>query len=57
MGNDGMVREGVLQLLREAECSEEFTQQFAAAIGQEGIASQLRLLRAQWDRQFEAAPV
>lgn len=53
MGNDGMVREDVLQLLREAECSEEFTQQFAAAIDQESIASQLRLLRTQRCRQLE----
>lgn len=53
MGNDTMVREDVLQLLREAECSEEFTQQFAAAIEQESIASQLRLLRAQRHRQLE----
>lgn len=53
MGNDAMVREDVLQLLREAECSEEFTQQFAAAIDQKSIASQLRLLRAQRCRQLE----
>lgn len=53
MGNDAMVREDVLQLLREAECSEEFTQQFAAAIDQKSIASQLRLLRAQRHRQLE----
>ncbi len=53
MGNDTMVREDVLQLLREAECSEEFTRQFAAAIEQESIASQLRLLRAQRCRQLE----
>lgn len=53
MGNDGMVREDVLQLLRETECSEEFTQQFAAAIDQESIAGQLRLLRAQRRRQLE----
>ena len=53
MGNDGMVREDVLQLLREAECSEEFTQQFAAAIDQKSIASQLRLLRAQRHHQLE----
>lgn len=53
MGNDAMVREDVLQLLREAECSEEFTQQFAAAIDQKSIASQLRLLRAQRRRQLE----
>ena len=53
MGNDPMAREDVLQLLRETECPEEFTQQFAAAIDQESIASQLRLLRAQRHRQLE----
>lgn len=53
MGNDAMVREDVLQLLREAECSDEFTQQFAAAIDQACIASQLRLLRAQRRCQLE----
>ena len=53
MGNDAMVREDVLQLLQEAECPEEFTRQFAAAIDQESIAGQLRLLRAQRHRQLE----
>lgn len=53
MGNDAMVREDVLQLLRKAECSEAFTQQFAAAIDQESITSQLYLLRAQRCRQLE----
>lgn len=53
MGNDAMVREDVLQLLREKECSEEFTQQFAAAIDEKSIISQLRLLRAQRRRQLE----
>lgn len=45
MGNDMMIREDVLQLLREAECPEEFTRQFTAAMDQGSIPGQLKLLR------------
>lgn len=53
MGNDIMIREDVLQLLREAECPEEFTRQFTAAMDQESIPGQLKLLRLQRCRQLE----
>lgn len=53
MGNDPMAREDVLQLLREAECPEEFTRQFTAVMDQESIAGQLHLLQAQRRRQLK----
>lgn len=53
MGNDMIIREDVLQLLREAECPEEFTRQFTAAMDQGSIPGQLKLLRLQRRRQLE----
>ena len=53
MGNDMMIREDVLQLLREAECPEEFTRQFTAAMDQGSVPGQLKLLRLQRCRQLE----
>lgn len=51
--NAPMNRDDILQLLREAECPDEFTQQFAAAVDQDCVPGQLRLLRAQRCRQLE----
>lgn len=45
--------EDITQLLQETDCSDEFSQQFLAAMKAENVKNQLHLLRAQRSRQLE----
>lgn len=53
MTTDILIREDVSQLLQEANCPAEFTQQFLAAIDATRVNDQFRLLRSQRLRQLE----
>lgn len=46
-------QEDIAQLLHEADCSDEFTQQFLTAMGTESVLNQLHLLHTQRSRQLE----
>lgn len=48
-----MRRDDVAQLLQEADCPDDFTQQFLTAMETESISAQLRLLRIQRTRQLD----
>ena len=48
-----MPRDDVAQLLHDADCPDEFTQQFLTAMETESISDQLRLLRTQRTRQLD----
>ena len=48
-----MPRDDVAQLLHDADCPDEFTQQFLTAMETESISDQLRLLRTQRARQLD----
>jgi len=48
-----LIHEDVGQLLLEAGCTNEFTQQFLTAMETESVKSQLLLLRGQRSRQLE----
>ena len=45
--------EDVVQLLSEADCPDEFTEQFLTTLETEDVNKQLRLLRTQRCRQLE----
>ena len=53
MTDNTLTHEDIAQLLSEAGCPEEFTQQFLATMNTENVGSQLRLLRGQRRRQLE----
>lgn len=53
MTNNTLIEEDVAQLLQEAGCSDDFTQQFLNIMNTEDVGSQLRLLRGQRCRQLE----
>ncbi len=53
MTDNILINEDVAQLLYEAGCSDEFTQQFLTIMNTEDVGSQLRLLRGQRCRQLE----
>ena len=53
MTDSVMQRDDVAQLLRDADCPDEFTQRFLTAMETESISDQLRLLRTQRTRQLE----
>ena len=48
-----LVPEDVAQLLREANCPDEFAKQFLSAMETKPVKEQLRLLRGQRSRQLE----
>ena len=52
MANNTLIDEDIAQLLQEADCPDEFIQQFLAAMDAESIKNQLSLLRAQRRRQL-----
>lgn len=53
MANIYLMNEDVGQLLQEAGCSDEFTQQFLTAMETEGLKTQLRLLQSQRSCQLD----
>ena len=53
MATSLLIHEDVGQLLQEAGCSNEFTQQFLAAMETENLRNQLRLLSGQRSHQLE----
>lgn len=53
MATSILMHEDVGQLLLEAGCSKEFTQQFLTTMETESVKSQLLLLRGQRSRQLE----
>ena len=52
MANNTLIFEDIAQLLQEADCSDEFIQEFLAAMDAENVKNQLSLLRAQRSRQL-----
>ena len=52
MANHAFIDEDVAQLLQEADCSDEFIQEFLAAMDTENVKKQLSLLRTQRGRQL-----
>ena len=52
MANNTLIDEDIAQLLQEADCPDEFIQQFLIAMDTENINNQLCLLRAQRSRQL-----
>lgn len=53
MGNSILIYEDVRQLLQEAGCSDEFTQQFLSEMETESIKNLLCLLRGQRSYQLD----
>ncbi len=53
MTDSTMQRDDVAQLLRDADCPDEFAQRFLTAMETESIPDQLRLLRTQRTRQLD----
>lgn len=53
MTNNTLTHEDIMQLLIEAGCPDEFTQQFLATMNAEDVGNKLRLLRGQRCRQLE----
>ena len=53
MVNNILIYEDITELLQEADCSDEFIQQFLTAMEAESVKNQLRLLRTQRSRQLE----
>ena len=53
MTDNTLTQEDIAQLLGDAGCPEEFTQQFLATMNTEDVRSQLHLLRGQRRRQLE----
>ena len=52
MANNTLIDEDIAQLLQEADCPDEFIQQFLIAMDTENVNNQLCLLRAQRSRQL-----
>ena len=52
MTNYTLIDEDIVQLLQEADCPDEFIQEFLAAMDTENVKDQLSLLRAQRSRQL-----
>ena len=52
MTNHTLIDEDIVQLLQEADCPDEFIQEFLAAMDTENVKDQLSLLRAQRSRQL-----
>ena len=52
MANHALIDEDITQLLQEADCSDEFIQEFLAAMEAESVKNQLSLLRTQRGRQL-----
>lgn len=52
MANHTLIDEDIAQLLQEADCSDEFIQQFLVAMEAESVKNQLSLLRTQRSRQL-----
>ena len=52
MANHILIDEDITQLLQEADCSDEFIQEFLTAMDAENIKNQLSLLRTQRGRQL-----
>ena len=52
MTNHALIDEDITQLLQEADCSDEFIQEFLAALDTENVKNQLSLLRTQRSRQL-----
>ena len=52
MANHTLIDEDIAQLLQEADCSDEFIQEFLAAMDTENVKNQLSLLRTQRGRQL-----
>ena len=52
MANHILIDEDIAQLLQEADCSDEFIQQFLVAMEAESVKNQLSLLRTQRSRQL-----
>ena len=52
MANNTLIDEDIAQLLQEADCPDEFIQEFLAAMDAENVKKQLCLLRAQRSRQL-----
>ena len=52
MANHAFIDEDIAQLLQEADCSDEFIQEFLAAMDAENVKNQLSLLRTQRGRQL-----
>ena len=52
MANNTLIFEDIAQLLQEADCPNEFIQQFLIAMDTENVNNQLSLLRAQRSRQL-----
>ena len=52
MANNTLIFEDIAQLLQEADCSDEFIQEFLAAMDTENVKNQLSLLRTQRGRQL-----
>ena len=53
MANNILIYKDIAELLQEADCSDEFIQQFLTAMEAESVKNQLRLLRTQRSRQLE----
>ena len=52
MANHTLIDEDITQLLQEADCPDEFIQEFLAAMDAENVKNQLSLLRTQRGRQL-----
>ena len=52
MANHTLIDEDITQLLQEADCSDEFIQEFLAAMDAENVKGQISLLRTQRSRQL-----
>ena len=52
MANHTLIDEDITQLLQEADCSDEFIQEFLTAMDAENVKNQLSLLRTQRGRQL-----
>ena len=52
MANNTLIDEDIAQLLQEADCPDEFIQQFLIAMDTESVNNQLCLLRVQRSRQL-----
>ena len=53
MANHVLIDEDIAQLLQEADCPNEFIQEFLAVMDTENVKNQLSLLRTQRSRQLD----